>query len=666
MCRLFRSLSTAVIMLVPSLVLAQGLLVDVRPDHRYRLPRPIIIPRPDPQPPQSYKIQELAVQARLTDQVARVQVSQSFVNTGSSQMEVSFVFPLPYDGAVDQMTFMLDGKEYPAELLGAAEARRIYEGYVRRNQDPALLEWMGTGMFKTSVFPVPPGAKRTVTMRYSQVCRKTDGLTEWLFPLSTAKYTSHPVERVAVDVTVQSQVPIKNVYSPTHSIEMKREGDRTAIINFVSTNEIPSADFRLMFDVGDQKVGASVMSYRPDSNDEGYLLLLVSPEIARASSSPIRKTVIFVVDRSGSMSGAKIEQAKGALKFVLNNLNEGDLFNVIAYDSTVESFKPELQRYGEQTRGEALGFVEGIYAGGSTNISGALDAALSQLQDDSQPAYIVFLTDGLPTAGERRETKIVENARAANKVRARLFSLGVGYDVNSRLLESLARTCYGQSHYVRPNEDIEAHVSALYRRIGAPALVDLKIAFDLDGYPPEKGPPVSRVYPKDAYDLFAGDQLVVVGRYKQSGTAKVTITGKVDKVEQSSDFPAELVASSPDDSKAFVEKLWAVRRVGEILDEIDLQGKNDELVNELVALATKHGILTPYTSFLADEMADVRDVAESRRRADLSLFSLQETSGEAAVAQRMMRNSLKRAGGAPGSGFPGSGADRGAMGGGYG
>ncbi len=475
MSRLLRCLMTVVMTLAASALFAQGLLVDDRPDQHYRLPRPFIWPHPGPtprpprpEPPQSYKIQELQVNANVTDQVAKVQVSQSFVNTGSRQMEVSFIFPLPYDGAVDQMTFMVDGKEYPAKLLNAEEARRIYEGHIRRNEDPALLEWMGTGMLKTSVFPVPPGVKRTVTMRYSQICRKTQGLTEWLFPLSTAKYTSHPVEKVSVDATIQSNVPIKNIYSPTHSIEVKRPSDTSARITFSSTNEVPTSDFRLMYDVGDQQVAANVLSYRPDKNDEGYFLLLVSPEIKRATDKPMPKTVVFVVDRSGSMSGQKIEQAKGALKFVLNSLNKDDLFNIIAYDSRVESFKPELQRYDDQTRNEALGYVEGIYAGGSTNIDGALQAAMTQLQDDQRPTYIVFLTDGLPTAGERREMQIIDNARQANKVRARIFSFGVGYDVNSLLLDKLTRACFGQSQYVRPNEDIETHVAQLYQRIGAP------------------------------------------------------------------------------------------------------------------------------------------------------------------------------------------------------
>ncbi len=654
MSQALRYLMTVVVTLVPSLLFAQGVLLDNRPNHHDRLPRPFIWPRPHPrpqQPTESYKIQQLEVHANVTDQVAKVQVSQSFVNTGSRQMEVSFIFPLPYDGAVDQMTFMVDGKEYPAKLLNADEARRVYEQHIRRSQDPALLEWMGTGMLKTSVFPVPPGVKRTVTMRYSQICRKTQGLTEWLFPLSTAKYTSHPVEKVSVDVTLQSDVPIKNIYSPTHSIEVKRPTDKSAHITYSATNEIPSSDFRLMYDVGDQQLAASVLSYRPDTSDEGYFLLLVSPEIKRESDTPMPKTVVFVVDRSGSMSGDKIDQAKGALKFVLNNLHKGDLFNIIAYDSRVESFKPELQRYDDQTRSEALGYVEGIYAGGSTNIDGALQAALAQLQDKERPAYVVFLTDGLPTAGERRESKIVDNAKQVNNVHARLFTFGVGYDVNSRLLDRLSRVCFGQSQYVRPNEDIEAAVAQLYRRIGAPALVDLSLSIDLENLPPEKGSPVSRIYPHGDFDLFAGDQLVMVGRYKQSGNAKVTIRGKVDGVEQTFDFPAQLVEHSTDDSQAFVEKLWALRRVGEIIDEIDMHGKNQELINELVALATKHGILTPYTSFLADETLNVRDLASNRRRADTALDALRLETGAQAFGQRLLKSNYRSVTRAPQSGF---------------
>ncbi|MBP90483.1 MAG: hypothetical protein CMJ64_27880 [Planctomycetaceae bacterium] len=624
------------------------MLIDPDENHQFRLPRRIVRPQPRPQtPPQSYKIKELAVNATLTEQIAKVQVSQSFVNTGSRQMEVCFVFPLPYDGAVDQMTFMVDGKEYEAKLLNAQEARRIYEGYVRRNKDPALMEWMGNGMFKTSVFPVPAGATRTVTLRYSQICRKTSGLTELLFPLSTAKYTSHPVEKLSVQVNVRSQAKIKSVYSATHAVEVKRPTDQHAIVKFTATNQIPSSDFRLMYDIGDAAVGASVVSYRPHGDEDGYFLLLMSPEIKQENEAATKKNVIFVADRSGSMSGKKIEQAKGALRFVLNNLNKGDLFSIIAYDSAIESFAPELQRFDDGTRAAALGFVEGIYAGGSTNIDGALKAALGQLHDDSRPNYVVFLTDGLPTVGEKNESRIVQNAKQINKAHACIFSFGVGYDVNSRMLDKLSQACFGQSQYVRPNEDIETHVSKLYSRIAAPVMTGVEISFDMEGFAPEQGSPVNRIYPKEAFDLFAGDQLVLVGRYKKGGAAKVVVHGTIAGAQQQYDFPAQLVSDSSDETNAFVEKVWAMRRVGEIIDQIDLNGKNQELVNELVALSTKHGIITPYTSFLADENTNLRELARNGDRASTELEALSLSAGRGGFIQRDIKARFKRANNAP-------------------
>ncbi|OHB82263.1 MAG: hypothetical protein A2V98_21480 [Planctomycetes bacterium RBG_16_64_12] len=681
MNRLMRWLLVPAIVLAPAFAFGQGLLVVVDPNQQVRLPRPIIIwpppypphppiPRPvPPPPPASYKIQELEVHARLVDQVAQVQVSQSFVNTGSRQLEVAFIFPLPYDGAVDQMTLLVDGQEHPAKLMDAEEARRLYEEIVRKNKDPALLEWMGTGLFKTSVFPVPAGAKRTVSLRYTQLLRQQEGLTDFLFPLSTAKYTSEAVEKVHVRATIESQEEIKNVYSPTHSVEIERPDDRHATIEYTAKDEVPTADFRLFYDVGKGKVSTRVLSYRPDKEEDGYFLLLASPEIKAPDEERPKKTVVFVVDRSGSMSGKKIEQARGALKFVLNNLGEGDLFNIVAYDSEVESFRPELEKFDDDARKAALGFIEGLYAGGSTNIDGALRAALGQLQDSSRPSYVLFLTDGLPTAGVTNEMEIAENAKEANTVRARVFSFGVGYDVNSRLLDKLVRTNFGQSEYVRPDEDIEDRVSRLYRRIQSPVMTDVQLQFVFDELETEAGKPISRVYPKEAFDLFAGEQLVVVGRYKKSGTAKVVITGSVGGQEQKLDFAAELAGKSGDGTFGFIEKLWAVRRVGEIIDEMDLKGKNDELVKELIDLATRHGILTPYTSFLADENTSVRDVASNTRRAGERLLALDRASGAEGFFQRSFKGSLQRAtqagpamaapaagpGGMPG-GFGGAGA----------
>jgi Ca-activated chloride channel family protein len=334
----------------------QGVLVDVRPEHAIRLPRPIPWPpHVPPQPPAAnYKIDSIEVNAKLDNQVARVQVSQVFENTGSTQIEATFMFPLPYDGAIDQLTLLVDGKEYKAKLLSKEEAKRRYEEIVRKNRDPALLEWVGTGMFQTSVFPIPPGAKRTVTLRYSQLCRKNFGLTDFTFPLTTAKYTSKPLEKLSIRVAIESDSPIKNVYSATHKVETDRPDKTHAVVKYEAKDLVPGEDFRLLFDSGDGEVGASAVSYRPDDDEPGYFLLLASPEIKSDDDEKVAKTVVFVVDRSGSMSGEKMDQAKSAARFVLNNLREGDLFNIIAYDSEIETFRPELEKFNDDTRKAAV------------------------------------------------------------------------------------------------------------------------------------------------------------------------------------------------------------------------------------------------------------------------------------------------------------------------
>jgi len=633
------ALAAVGVLFLASSAFAQGVLVVINPPHAIPLPRPGPI-----SPPMSYKIKELDYHAKVVDQVAQVQVTQSFVNTGSAPMEVAFVFPIPYDGAIDRMTFMVDGKEYDAKILPAKEARQIYETYVRRNQDPALLEWVGYGMFQTSVFPVPAGAERKVTLKFSQLLRKDHQLTDLIIPLSTAKYTSSPVEKLSIEAAIETSQELKSVYSPTHSINVQRPDNKHAVVKFEATNSVPTTDFRLLFDTADGKLGASLISYRPDSGDDGYFLLLASPEIKAASDERPAKTVIFVVDRSGSMSGKKIEQAKEALKFVLNNLRAGDTFNIVAYDSTVESFRPELQKYDDDTRKSALGFVEGLYAGGSTNIDGALTTALGMIKDESRPNFILFLTDGLPTVGEQNEAKIAANAKQNNKLRTRMINFGVGYDVNSRLLDRLSRDNFGQSEYVRPDENIESHVSSVYNKLGAPVMTNVTVKIDIEGASESGG--TSRVYPKEVYDLFAGEQLVMVGRYKKTGTAKATIRGKVGGKEQSFDFPATLTEKSADQLHAFVEKLWAMRRIGEIIDEIDLKGKNDELVKELVGLSTKHGILTPYTSFLADETTPAKQLADTRlhlESAGRTVQRLREAEGIQGFSQRSDKFDLQNA-----------------------
>jgi len=610
----------ALVAWAPTAARAQGFIID----HRAHVPLA-----------RAYEVREVAVDAHVREQVAEVQVSQTFHNPGSFELESEYLFPLPDEGAIQNFVLMVDGRELPGRLLPKDEARRIFEEIVRTKRDPALLEYMGRGLFRTSVFPIPPHADRKVTLRYTQLLRRDRDVVEFVYPFATQKFTAKPIQRLALDVRIESRDPIKSLYSPSHDATVRRAGDHEATIKLEQRDVTPTADFRLVYTLAKGTIGASVLSYRPAGSEDGYFLLLASPEVKAPDARPRPKAVVFTIDRSGSMSGKKIEQARNALTFVLDNLREDDLFNIVAYDDRVETYKPELIRYTRDARAEAQRFVDNIRPGGTTNIDEALKTSLGLLKDDSRPNYVLFLTDGLPTVGETRETAIADHGREANRIHARVFTFGVGYDVNARLLDRISGGNGGASEYVKPDEDIEAHVSRFYAKVTSPALTDIRIEFS--------GVDLNRTYPRDIPDLFEGGQLVWVGRYRHSSSTKVRITGKVAGDRQSAEFPADLAEPGRGSRYDFVEKVWAIRRVGDIIDQIDLHGQNKELTDELVALSTKYGILTPYTSFLADERVNLHASAENFGRARRGLEELAKVDGQAGVGQRAAKGYYQNA-----------------------
>ncbi len=581
-----------------------------------------------------YNVLYQHIDMRIEDQVCKVQVDAAFENPTPRTLEVEYYFPLPVDAVIDNFVLMVDGKELPGRLLGREEARRIYEDIVRRQKDPALLEFMGRGVFKTRVFPIPPGQQRAVHLSFGRVCRREGNLVTVDYPLADARFSAQPIRELHINCRISSSHPIKSAYSPTHHVNVTRPGDRIAEVTLRQQQVLPSGDFQLMYGVSDADIGMSVLSYRPKTSEPGYFLLLSSPKVQVAAGEVLPKSVILVLDKSGSMTGAKIEQAKNALRFVVKNLSPRDTFNIVTYDDDVELFKPELQAVGGAVVDQALQFVDRISAGGSTNIDAALRTALGLLHAPEHPSYIIFLTDGRPTAGETGAPVIVQNCIKANAVRARLMAFGVGDDVNAHLLDKLVSRNHGASHYVRPGEDIEAPVSALFRKLSTPVLSEVTLDFaGLDG---------KRTYPAPLPDLFQGNQLVVVGRYHQPGPVTVRLRGRVGK--EAREFTQAVLL---DDQKAlyahsFTEKLWAERRVGVLIDEIDLNGRNPELVDEIVLLSTRYGILTPYTSFLADERTELADAAGNARRARVHLEQLDIDSGSAGVGQRVAKQDYMR------------------------
>jgi Ca-activated chloride channel family protein len=366
-----------------------------------------------------------------------------------------------------------------------------------------------------------------------------------------------------------------------------RRGEYNATVGYEEYDVVPDRDFELYYTVSDEDFGLNLLSYR-EAGKDGFFLLLVAPKVEVEEREVMAKDVILVLDTSGSMRGEKLDQAKGALEFVLDNLNDEDQFNIIAFSTGVRQYATRLQP--AQERNEALHFVRDLEAAGGTDINRALLEALTQVGDE-RPTLIIFLTDGLATEGVVETEQILANVDQAATKAIRVFTFGVGDEVNTILLDTLAQSHRGASAYVRPGQSIEEEVSAFYAKVSSPLLADLDLDFGEVH--------VEDTYPYPLPDLFAGTQLVLVGRYRQGGFTTVTLEGEVNDRPQR--FAYEDIHFRDRGGESFIPRLWATRKIGYLLSQIRLHGESKELVDEIVSLSVRYGIITPYTSFLVEE-----------------------------------------------------------------
>ncbi len=611
--------------------LADGMIVPVRPDLRVR---------------GSWAVKYHHVDITVRDQVANVTIDQQFVNTGRGMIEVEYLFPVPPDAAVDSMTLVVNGKEYAAKLLDADEARRIYESIVRKKKDPALLEYAGFGLYRTRAFPLEPGKPCKVLVTYKNTCPRDRDLVEVWYPLNTEKFSAKPIDSVRVRVDIASDADITAVYSPTHDLKTDRKGPRRVIATYEAKQTLPATDFQVYYKAADEAVGATLLTWQPDRKTDGYFLMLASPNPRAGRNKVVAKDVVIVLDHSGSMSGDdKLRQAKEALRYVVGNLNAKDRFNIVCYNDQVEALFDRLRPAWGPALDDALDRIDRIDATGGTNIHEALKVAMAQCTDKKRPGYVLFLTDGKPTVGKTKEADILADTASANDAKVRLFAFGVGYQPNVRLLDKLASQNAGRSEYVKPAEPIETKVSSLYAKIKNPVMTGLSVKLD--------GLRTRNRYPRDVGDLFDGDQLLLVGRYDAGDARKLAggdkkrstlvIKGRFEGKERAFEYPVTVLPPGRKNYR-FVEKLWAIRRVGYLLDEIQLHGKSKEIVDELVRLSRDYGIMTPYTSFLADETTELADRTNVRRTAEREALALaRKVDGAAGQMGADVRGRLKAA-----------------------
>lgn len=582
---------------------AQGFIIappagGVVPDRvRPRPPRPIVSWMP-------FDVKSQKVDVLISEASAETTIEQVFVNRYQTPIEGTYLFPLSESAAIHDLTMLMNGREVSAELLDAKQAREIYQSIVSRMRDPALLEYTEGGLVRAKVFPIPPGGECRIKLKYSEPMRIDSGMGCYRLPLRSGEEWARPIGTFALRASLETTRPLFNVFSPSHSCSIDRRQAKKAIVGFEQGNFVSDRDFELFFCTSDEPFGLSMLTHR-ERGEDGFFMARFSPQLNADTVRTLPKDICFVLDTSGSMAeDEKIEQAKRSLKFCISNLGDEDRFNIITFATETRQYAEKWADASSEQRAAAKRFVDGVKAVGGTNIDMAMEEALKLTGSSGEaltrekrfvnPLFIVFITDGEPTVGITDPAEILKNVGKRNETAAaRVFVLGVGYSVNTKLLDRLADDNGGARQYVAPSEDLELKLSAFYSKLANPVLTGISIAFE--------GVRTLDIYPKSLPDLFKGSELVVLGRYtgEQTREPLVRVTGFVDG--QPKQFVYHVEYPSETTRNEFLPRLWAMRKIGYLLDQMRLHGETDEVKEEVIRLSKRYGLMTPYTSFLVQE-----------------------------------------------------------------
>ena len=543
------------------------------------------------------------VNVEIEDQVAVTRVRQTFRNHTDTDLEATYVFPVPEGASIRGFKMWIDGKQSKGELLKADEAKDLYTKIVRQTKNPALLDYIGSDLLRLRIFPVPAKGDQTVEVSFTAVAKRQHSVVEYVYPLKSDRTAANTLEEFKLELKISGQQPISNIYSPTHDVVVVRPDDHSATVRFEQTAATLDRDFQLFYTNTGEDIGLTTLQHRPISDEDGYVMFLMSPRPELADTQKVPRDIVFVVDTSGSMNNDnKIQQAKSAMAHCLGKLTSDDRFAVVSFATTVDLYRDKLVPATSDQVSHATEWVNGLYAGGGTAIDGALTTALGLRDDEKGRMFtVVFVTDGQPTIGETDTEKILTNLRKNNSSATRIFTLGLGENLNAVLLDKIAEDSRALSTYVGTEQNIQQRVATFFEKIHHPVLANLEMTTEGDTR-------LVEIYPPRLPDLFHGDQLVLLARYQGQSPTEITIRGHVGVHEKS--FSYDVDFASKTDSKGFVEELWARRKVGYLLDQIRTNGEQKELVDEVVRLAKNYGITTPYTSYLI--MPDTPTLVASR------------------------------------------------------
>ncbi len=625
------------------------------PQHRVVAVRPSMA--------QGIALTQVGAIVSIKDRVAQTTLNLTVHNPSATAAEAVLLVPVPAGATVKSFAFTAapgqpaNHAEGVANIMPRDEARRMYDSIVRAARDPGLLEFAGATLLRSSVFPIGAGATQHIRVEWEELLTSTEGRLDYLLPRSERLGQESPW---SLQLSVQHSAGIAAVYSPSHTLIEQAHDEATLGRRFVvdgASARAPGPFLMSVLPVQGSGTSATIAAYPVPAQGGGYFMLLggmAAPPVAGAS---MPREVTIVLDRSGSMAGGKLDQAKAAITQVVESLGAGERFNIIDYSNGVSLFAPEPVAADGRGVVEARAYIASLRPAGGTNISDALVEALRQPHAAGTLPIVLFLTDGLPTVGQTSERAIREIAERGNPHGRRIYAIGVGADVNVPLLDRIADLTRAKTTYIVPGEDVEVKVAQVSKQLVGPMLTDVSITARNAGGA-EDTRRVHDLAPRRVPDVFAGEQLVVFGAYRGNEPTQLEVKARAPMGAVSSTVPFDPATATT--RNAYVARLWATRRIAELVDEVRQRaadrptapvgtapGLDDpmskELIDEIVQLSARFGVLTEYTAFFANEGTNLgdwgglaggcRDLLESR--------AVATRTGAAALNQGINFNEMK-------------------------
>lgn len=545
------------------------------------------------------RLDSTMVNVSVESQISTTVTTQYFTNTNPTDT-VKYAFPLPEQASAVQLRWRVAGQWYTALVSGNSQDTTLPGG---GTPHPNLVSFLGhTPLYFSIPQLIQADSTLAVELTYVELLPYAFGNVSYVYPSDYHLIQSSVIALQKLSFVLTSPRTIDSIrVLSSHPVELLTNNGNTATV-VVTLHELQgSENYSIRYTLNANQLGLFAYSSAlpdtlvPDSLGRGFLTFIAEPDPG-ATTATIAKVFTLIVDRSGSMSGTKMTQAKDAASFIVQNLNPGDRFNLIDFDDIITPFRTGHVPYTPQARDSALTYISTLYARGLTNISGVFATAVPQFAsaNDSTANIIIFLTDGQPTIGIQNTeilTHYVDSLITATETNICLFSFGIGADVNQQLLTLMSSHNRGFAEFLG-NDELYSRITSFYLTIRNPVLLNSHISF--------APPVVTQVYPDSLPNLYKGKQMIVAGRYQEPANVDVTLSGTAFGHPVSYTYNVQLVDSSVQ-SYQFLPKIWAKRKIESLLIHYyALNPSSPEalaLKAQIIAISRAYGVISPFTSF---------------------------------------------------------------------